>query len=92
MLGIRLNAEADARLTRHAKEAGRPKSVIVRDWIMEKLDEKEVDELIRRATQVHATRPTDRQRALALSAAHLRWLDQEDGGYDWGPTGPPTPL
>lgn len=93
MLGIRLSREAEERLDRHAREAGRPKSVIVRDWIMDRLDREEVDELIRNAASLHAS---DRERMLdsaaaEATAAQLRWLDAEDGGYDWGPAGPPDP-
>ena len=92
MLGIRLSPEAEDRLARHARDAGRPKSVLVRDWIMEKLDEKEVDHLVRQAARIHASSLAERKRALAMSAEHLRWRDAEDGGYDWGPEGPPAPL
>jgi predicted DNA-binding protein len=91
MLGIRLSEEAERRLARHAREAGRPKSVVARDWIMERLEREEVDEQIRRAAKLHAEHVTPEQRhaALAASDAYLRWLDAEDGGYDWGPQGPP---
>lgn len=91
MLGIRLPVEAEARLARHARDAGRPKSVIARDWIMDRLAREEVDELIRNAAKLHAgqrSRATDIAAAEATDA-QLRWLDAEDGGYDWGPDGPP---
>lgn len=93
MLGIRLPAEAEERLERHARDAGRPKSVIARDWILQRLEREDVDELIRRAARLHATGWTDadRRRANANSDAHLSALDSEDGGYDWGPAGPPPP-
>lgn len=88
MLGIRLSSEAEARLERHARETGRPKSMIARDWIVERLDREEVDGRIRDAAALHAgardIRPDVDQDDI------LRWLDQEDGGYDWGPDGPPT--
>lgn len=91
MLGIRLSEEAERRLARHAREAGRPKSVIARDWIMDRLDRDEVDEQIRRATQLHAEHLTvpEQRAAVAASDAFSRWLDAEDGGYDWGADGPP---
>lgn len=94
MLGIRLPEEADERLARHAREAGRPKSAIARDWILQRLEREEVDELIRNAAKLHAA---DRERVIAVAAAdatdaQLRWLDAEDGGYDWGPDGPPATL
>ncbi len=91
MLGIRLNEEAERRLARHARELGRPKSVVARDWILERLEREEVDEQIRRAAKLHSASLTLEQRraAQAASDAYLRWLDAEDGGYDWGPEGPP---
>ena len=94
MLGVRLKPDEEERLARHARDLGRPKSAIVREWIVERLEREDVDELIRDAAKLHAA---DRERAIrgaamAASAAHLRLLDEEDGGYDWGPDGPPTPL
>lgn len=93
MLGIRLSPEAEERLARHASDAGRPKSVIARDWIMDRLDREEVDTLIRNAARLHAG---DRERIITSALddatdAWLRALDAEDGGYDWGPDGPPSP-
>jgi predicted DNA-binding protein len=94
MLGIRLSQEAEERLARHSRELGRPKSVIARDWIMERLEREDVDELIRNAARLHARHYDDaaRQAAIAAASAHLQWLDAEDGGYDWGPEGPPPCL
>ena len=87
MLGIRLSADAEARLERHARETGRPKSMIARDWIVERLDREEADGRIRDAAALHAgsreSAANDRDDAI------LGWLDAEDGGYDWGPNGPP---
>lgn len=92
MLGIRLDEEAERRLARHARESGRPKSVIARDWIMERLEQEEIDGLIRTAARLHASTLTAdwRQNAAAASDAFSRWLDADDGGYDWGPDGPPA--
>ena len=91
MLGIRLNADAEERLARHAREVGRPKSVIARDWIVERLNREDIDALIRRASELDAA-----ERKKLADVAHgdvtdawLRALDAEDGGYDWGPDGPP---
>lgn len=91
MLGIRLKPEEERRLERHAREAGRPKSVLARDWIMDRLAREEIDELIRHASKLHGA---DRARIISASradatAAHLRALDAEDDGYDWGAEGPP---
>ena len=93
MLGIRLNPDAERRLQRHANDAGRPKSVIARDWIMERLEREEVDDLIRNAARLHAEdrNPSAISYAAEASDAFSRWLDAEDGGYDWGPNGPPEP-
>ncbi len=92
MLGIRLSEEAEERLARHARELGRPKSVVARDWIMERLEREGVDRLIRNAAALHGA---ERERVVDLAAADamrawLRWVDAEDGGYDWGPNGPPA--
>ena len=91
MLGIRLSREAEDRLSRHAREVGRPKSVIARDWIIERLERDDVDEMMRRAAEHIARTETDaeRERALAMSDDFSRLLDGIDGGYDWGPEGPP---
>lgn len=91
MLGIRLDDEAEKRLARYARESGRPKSVIARDWILERLAREEVDDLIRAAAKLHAGDADDawRRNATAASDAFSRWLDADDGGYDWGPDGPP---
>lgn len=90
MLGVRLSSETERRLERHAREAGRPKSVIVRDWIIDRLDREEVDELIRTAARLHASDREGFDERIAATAAQLRQLDAEDGGYDWGPPGPPV--
>ncbi|QYE34005.1 hypothetical protein KZX46_14435 [Polymorphobacter sp. PAMC 29334] len=92
MLGIRLDACAEERLTRYAREAGRPKSVLVRDWINERLDREETDR------KIYGAALLDREERNALvdaagadaTSAFLRMLDAEDGGYDWGPDGPPA--
>jgi predicted transcriptional regulator len=94
MLGIRLSAEAEERLERHARALGRGKSVVAREWILERLDREELDRKIRDAAALHAGgREQLRDRgAEEATAAWLRWLDAEDGGYDWGPEGPPAPI
>ncbi|MFC3581265.1 hypothetical protein [Sphingomonas hylomeconis] len=88
-----MSDDAEDRLTRYARDVGRPKSVIARDWIIERLEREAIDDLLRNASKLHRA---DRDHALnsaaaEASAAHLRWLDAEDGGYDWGPEGPPNP-
>jgi predicted DNA-binding protein len=93
MLGIRLSAEAEERLSRYARETGRDKSVLARDWILERLEREDVDEKIRNFAKLNATERAEVAERAGDDAttAWLRWLDAEDGGYDWGPEGPPSP-
>ena len=92
MLGIRLSTDSEMRLARYAKEVGRPKSVLARDWILDRLERESIDEQIRNAAALHSI---ERAQVVDIAAADatsawLRWLDAEDGGYDWGPKGPPV--
>jgi predicted DNA-binding protein len=91
MLGIRLKPDEEDRLDRHAKALGRPKSVLVREWINERLERDSIDSRIASAARVIAEheRASDRSVTINASAAYLRRLDELDGGYDWGPKGPP---
>jgi predicted DNA-binding protein len=61
MLGIRLSANDERRLDRLARDLGRPKSVIARDWILERLERDSIDEQMRRAAKELASchRPED---------------------------------
>ena len=61
MLGIRLSAEAETALANHAREVGRQKSVLARDWIMERLERESIDEQMRRSARILAAhdRPED---------------------------------
>ena len=61
MLGVRLNPELERRLDRYARDVGRPKSVVVRDWIVERLDRESIDERLRQAARILAAndRPED---------------------------------
>lgn len=88
MLGIRLPADAERRLERHARALGRGKSVVAREWILDRLDREELDSKIRAAAALHAA--SARTVSDVATDAWLRALDAEDGGYDWGPTGPPA--
>lgn len=54
MLGIRLNAESEARLERHARALGRQKSVIAREWILERLERESIDAKMTRAACILA--------------------------------------
>jgi predicted transcriptional regulator len=92
MLGIRLNDQDEGRLARHARERGRAKSAIARDWIVERLDREAVDEQIRHAASLDATARAELISRVEDDAATawLRSLDAEDGGFDWGPDGPPA--
>ncbi len=91
MLGIKLKpADAD-RLERVARELRRPKSAIAREWIIDRLEREEIDERIRHAAALHARNSPLLAAPFADDATRvwLEWLDAEDGGYDWGPAGPP---
>ncbi len=92
MLGIRLPEEAEKRLERHAKSLGRGKSVVAREWILDRLDREEMDAKIRDAAALHAGEREEIVRRAwdEATAAWLRAVDAADGGYDWGPSGPPT--
>ena len=92
MLGIRLPIEAEERLARHAAAIGRGKSVIAREWIMERLERESIDDEMRRAAQVIAANEIedDRRWCDAMDRSFMEMLDEEDGGYDWGPDGPPA--
>jgi predicted transcriptional regulator len=95
MLGIRLSPEAEEALERHARALGRGKSVIAREWIMERLERESIDAQLRRASRLLSqadARNPDHDPAIeeARLTDWLRALDEEDGGYDWGPTGPPA--
>lgn len=93
MLGIRLSEETEQELDRHARALGRPKSVIAREWIVERLERELVDAEMRRVAQFLAAADREKRDSwdyAALSDDFLRALDEEDGGYEWGPDGPPT--
>ncbi|MFD1611738.1 hypothetical protein ACFSCW_07990 [Sphingomonas tabacisoli] len=54
MLGIRLSPEAEKELARHARALGRGKSVVAREWILERLERESIDAQMRRAAQILA--------------------------------------
>ena len=91
MLGIRLTPEAEEELDRHAKALGRGKSVIAREWILERLERESVDEQVRRQAAYLSMHEKSADHPVSDDAVDewLRALDEEDGGYDWGPAGPP---
>lgn len=92
MLGIRLPAEAEKELERHARAVGRGKSVVAREWILERLQRESVDEQVRRAAAYLASHEDAEERAASELAASAWFgaLDAEDGGFDWGDEGPAT--
>lgn len=92
MLGVRLDPDEERRLNKVARETGRTKSGLAREWIRDRLEREEIDQKVARAAELDAqehTAPTKRAPNDA-TGAWLRWLDEEDGGYDWGPAGPPV--
>lgn len=92
MLGIRLSDAEETMLTRYARDVGRPKSAIARDWIRERLERESVDEEMRQAAAILTTATTEEELDWldAATTDLLRTLDEEDGGYDWGAAGPPA--
>ena len=87
MLGIRLKPEEEVMLARHAKTLGRQKSVVAREWIMERLERESIDLEMRRAVEViEGSEHLDHR---DTAGEWLSELDKEDGGFDWGPAGPP---
>ncbi|MGJ3626103.1 ribbon-helix-helix protein, CopG family [Sphingomonas sp. MMS24-JH45] len=90
MLGIRLKPEEEERLERHARDLGRPKSAIVREWIVERLERDSVDAQLRRAAQILAASERDRQQRPWVVPIPCSPRSTIDGGYDWGPEGPPA--
>lgn len=91
MLGVRLPEDVERKLDRHAREVGRAKSMIVRDWIVERLERDSIDAQLSRAAAVLAAHETPASAPARdqETDAWLAKLDEEDGGYDWGPNGPP---
>lgn len=93
MLGIRLKPEEEAMLDRHARALGRPKSAIAREWIKERLEREAADVELSRAAAIIAAHEAPILKRLGSAEAtdsFLRMLDELDGGFDWGPEGPPT--
>ena len=92
MLGIRLSTDSEKQLERHARAVGRGKSVIAREWILERLERESIDERVRRASAYLANEemPDERMMSDEAAAAWFRALDADDGGYDWGDEGPPA--
>ena len=91
MLGIRFTPADEQELGRLAREAGRPKSVLAREWIKDRMSREAINQKIRIAASFDAD---ERQRVIDIAGndatdAWMRHLDAEDGGYDWGPDGPP---
>jgi Na+-transporting NADH:ubiquinone oxidoreductase subunit NqrF len=91
MLGIRLDADAEALLAKHAKALGRPKSAIARDWIIERLERESLSRKMRYAAEALRQHyiQADYDELDQAADAWLQMLDEADGGYDWGPNGPP---
>lgn len=92
MLGIRLDQADEQMLVRHSRASGRSKSALARRWIKEGLERESDDARIRRAAELIAAHEADLmgRKAGAATDAFLQALDELDGGYDWGPKGPPS--
>ena len=94
MLGIRFKPEDEEKLERYARSIGKPTSAMARDWILERFEREEIDRKIANAAALDAEERAKIKGIAGREAtdAWLRWLDAEDGGYDWGPDGPPGPA
>ena len=91
MLAIKLEPQDEIRLAQLAKDLGRVTNDVVRDWVLARMDREDVDAKIRNFASLDAE---ERCRIAEIAGgdatdAWLRALDAEDGGYDWGPGGPP---
>ncbi|QMW23768.1 ribbon-helix-helix protein, CopG family [Sandaracinobacteroides saxicola] len=93
MLGLRLDAATEKRLAQHAAETRRTRSDIARVAVREYLDRHSEDAewerqlaTLRKAREARAEIDTGGDG----TKAWLRSLDAMDGGYDWGPNGPPA--
>ena len=86
MLGIRFSEEDEERLAIFARRLGRPKSVVARDWILERLEREAADDQFRQDIERIAVVQADKSGEWydAVSNDILGALDHEDGGYDWG--------
>jgi predicted transcriptional regulator len=91
MLGIKFKRIDEERLSRVAREQKRPKSALAREWIIDRLNREEIDGKIAIAATLDAEERKHIAEITSIDAtdAWLRALDAEDGGYDWGPNGPP---
>lgn len=90
MLGVRLDPETERALADAARDEGKSKSELVRHWIKQKLKKRAMAEQV--LTSPVWQRPLSPEAKQALDRAtdaYLAALDAEDGGYDWGPEGPP---
>ena len=92
MLGVRLDEETERALEEAARAEGSTKSGLARSWILEKLAARTRSTIT--AEDLAAwQKPLSASAEEALSRATEAWLealDAEDGGYDWGPAGPPV--
>lgn len=92
MLGLRLEPALANQLDAFARQTKRTRSSIARDAVREYLDRHSIEAEFQRQVAVLNSRRSDEDEAwqAAQADAFLRGLDEEDGGYDWGPAGPPV--
>jgi hypothetical protein len=92
VLGIRLNSEVEARFERFVRRRGQRKSEVGRTAIIEYMDRHEADAEFMRQVRLLNEQPlseSERKEAERRTDDWLAALDAKDGGYDWGPEGPP---
>ena len=92
MIALELPADVEGRLGELADEIGKTRTGLAHDWIIERLNREALNRKIRDNSFVNEA---ERQHAIEVTGgdatdAWLRWLDAEDGGYNWGPNGPPA--
>ena len=91
-LGLRLEPRLGSQLASLSRRTGRSKSDIAREAVREYLDRHDEDAEFRRQVALlnQGYSADDRARRAVMTSDWLRGLDAEDGGYDWGPDGPPV--
>ena len=92
MLGIRLNPAVEERFERFVRRRGQRKSDVGRTAIIEYMDRHEAEgEFLRQVRLLNEVPLSEAEQKEAERRTNdwLAALDAEDGGYDWGPEGPP---
>ncbi len=89
MLGLRLDVQLCEQLAALARQSGRSKSDLAREAVRDYLVRHDQDLEFKRQVALLNIYGDDETAARGSTSEWLRLLDEEDGGYDWGPDGPP---